>query len=431
MKLTIHRGSREIGGSCVELATETTRLVLDVGLPLVDANREPFDSLKALRSTREGLIADGTIPPVSGLFTPGAEPPAAILLSHAHLDHSGLIHHSRPEVPVYATRGTSKMMLAGSVFAGRPPLDRNRHREIVPGRSFRVGDIAVTPFAVDHSTFSCVAFLLETEGKSVLYSGDLRQHGRKPGMMRALVEQIGPRNVDLLIMEGTHLGGEKEQGTTEFDLEERVVELIRSAPALVLATFSPQDVDRVVTLYRAARRTDRVFVADAYTAFVLHLVAGEARLPRPTQEAGIRVYHNEAFRRRNIANLTKLFEPDRIELAEVLAAPERHLMAFRPSMTALDFAGQLPSRARMLYGYWPGYLVKPDWVELQQQVSDCGGDFIRAHASGHIYVADLVELVTALNAKTVVPIHTFEPHLFHTHFPNVTRLVDGVPFVVT
>ena len=91
-----------------------------------------------------------------------------------------------------------------------------------------------------------------------------------------------------------------------------------------------------------------------------------------------------------------------------------------------------PSRARSavrLLARLPGE-TRTGW-NCSTQVSDCGGDFIRAHASGHIYVADLVELVTALNAKTVVPIHTFEPHLFHTHFPNVTRLVDGVPFVVT
>jgi ribonuclease J len=199
---------------------------------------------------------------------------------------------------------------------------------------------------------------------------------------------------------------------------------------LVLAAFSPQDVDRVVTLYRAARRTNRIFVADAYTAFVLHLVAGEAHVPRPTREAGIRVYHNAAFLRRNITHLTQLFEPDRIELAEILAAPEKHLMAFRPSMTALEFGGQLPAYVRVLYGYWAGYLNNPDWVELQRQVSDRGGDFIRAHASGHIYIADFVGLVTALNARTVIPIHTFEPQLFHSHFPNVTRLDDGLPFDV-
>ena len=430
MKLTVHRGTKEIGGSCIELATATTRLVLDVGLPLVDADREPFDSLRALRSTRDELIADGTIPAVRGLFTADAEPPAAILLTHAHLDHSGLVHHSRAEVPVYATRGTSKMMLAGAVFASRPALDRARHREVAHGTPFSVGDFMVTPLAVDHSTFACVSFLLEAEGRSVFYSGDLRGHGRKPGMMRDLIASVRPRNVDVLLMEGTHLGGGKERGPSEFDLEEQVVDLARAAPALVLAAFSPQDLDRVVTLYRAARRTDRVFVADAYTAFILHLVAGEARVPRPKRDAGIRVYHNAAFRRKNIANLAQLFEPDRIELDEVLAAPGRHLMAFRPSMTAPDFGGRLPDRVRVLYGYWAGYLQNPDWVELQQQVMDCGGDFIRAHASGHIYTADLVGLVTALNAKTVIPVHTFEPQLFHSHFPNVTRLDDGLPFDV-
>lgn len=430
MLVTIHRGTHEIGGNCVEVQSGDTRLVLDVGLPLVDANRDPFDSLKALRSTRDELLADGTIRPVPGLFTDDAPPPDAILLSHAHLDHVGLLHHTRPEVPVYATKGTSKMMLAGGVFASRPTLDRNRHRPIKPGSSFTVGGFTVTPFAVDHSTFACMAFLLEAGGKSLLYSGDLRRHGRKPGMIRTLIEHIAPRNVDLLLMEGTHLGGEREQGTTEFELEERVVELVKTVPGLVLAAFSPQDVDRLVTLYRSAQRTSRTFVADAYAAFVLHLVAGEANIPRPTRDKGIRVYFNASFRKKNIERLNQLFEPDRIDLDEILADPGQHLMAFRPSMTALDFNGQLPPRSRVLYGYWPGYLKNPDWMELQGQVAEVGGDFIPAHASGHIYTSDLRELVTALNPRAVIPIHTFEPGLFGEFFPDVVQTADGAQVTI-
>ena len=430
MIVTVHRGTREIGGNCIEVASPLTRLILDVGLPLVNEQREPFDSFKALRSSREQLIADGTIKPVPGLFTDESPAPDAILLSHAHLDHVGLLHHSRPEIPICATTGTSKMMLAGGIFANRPTLDRNRHRAIRPGTSFAVGDFTITPFAVDHSTFGCLAFLLEAGGKRLLYSGDLRRHGRKPGMIRTLIERIAPRNVDVLLMEGTHLGGGKERGTTEFELEERVVKLVKTAPGLVLAAFSPQDVDRLVTLYRSAQRTGRTFVADAYAAFILHLVSGEANIPRPTRDNGIRVFFHASFRKKNIDRLNHLFERDRIELDEVLADPGKHLMAFRPSMTALDFGGKLPERVRVLYGYWAGYLKNPDWVQLQRQVVEVGGDFIPAHASGHIYTSDLRELVTALNPKTVIPIHTFEPHMFGDFFPRTHLLRDGDPFVV-
>lgn len=34
MRLRIHRGTREIGGTCIELESEGARILLDLGLPL-------------------------------------------------------------------------------------------------------------------------------------------------------------------------------------------------------------------------------------------------------------------------------------------------------------------------------------------------------------------------------------------------------------
>ena len=428
MKLTIHRGAHEIGGSCVELATPAARIVLDVGVPLVDASREPFDPRSIRDKTVEELIADGTLPGVPGLFD-DSPPPDAIILSHAHLDHAGLLHYSKSEVPIYASKGTSKMMLAAGIFAGQTELDRTRRREIQSGRTYPVGDFQVTPYDVDHSAFGSMAFLVEADGKNVLYSGDLRLHGRKPGMTKSLIEGAGNRRIDALLMEGTHFGSAREQGITEYELEDQIVGHVQTAPGVVLAAFSPIDVDRIVTYYKAARRTGRIFVADVYTAFVLHLVASQAGVPRPTRTAGIAVYYNRSFEssyeRRNRQYIHQLFTGDRITLDDIRGDPDHYLMVFRPSMTGLDFGGALPSRSRCLYSYWTGYLNKPEWVELQEQLAAVGGDFIRAHTSGHIYIRDALSFVHAINPWMVIPIHTFEPEEFRKHFATARLLEDG------
>ena len=426
MKLVIHRGTHEIGGSCVEISTATTRIVIDVGLPLVNADREPFDQKLIRGKSIEELVAEGTAPNVAGLFTAGPTPDA-ILLSHSHLDHSGLLHLTKPDIPIFASKGTSQMMLAGAAFSRQQGLDRERHSEVKAREEFTIGDFTVTPFSVDHSSYGALAFLVEADDKTVLYSGDLRMHGRKPGMARDLIAAVGKRNVDVLLMEGTHFGSSRTVGQNEFQLEDELVEHIKTAPALVLAAFSPIDVDRLVSYYKAVRRAGRTFVVDAYAAFVLYLISRDAGVPEPTREYGIRVLFNTAFRNRNHQSMEDRFADDQITLGEILADPTKHAMVFRPSMTELDFEGQLPEQSRCLYSYWKGYLTNPDWVELKQQLSKANGDFIPAHTSGHIFIQDIIEFVNAVGPRTVIPIHTFEPEDYKQHFPNVQVLNDGEP----
>jgi ribonuclease J len=434
VNVRVHRGTATVGGSCIELATDRTRLILDLGLPLFDANRDPLDSYQLRRMSNPEMRASGFLPDVAGLFDEQTLPDA-ILLSHAHLDHTGLLDRSSSEIPVYATSGTSKMALAGALFANQIAIPRERFRELTPEKPIVIGDFTVTPFSVDHSIFDCVALLIEAEGKSVLYSGDLRLHGRKPGMHRRLIEFLKDRPIDLMLMEGTHFGFPDGERITEYELEDSIVYEVANARGLVLASFSPQHVDRLVGFIRAAKKTGRIFVADVYAAFILHLIGNQIAVPVPGRDSDLRVYFPnsmmESAERKGISQkFTDLFEMCRIEIDEIVSAPEKYLMVFRPSM-APDFSAGLPKNSTCIFSSWAGYLERPEWKSLTDPARKNPLHLVPLHTSGHILAQDIVHFVQAINPRRLIPVHTFEPAEFQRRFECVYLPLDAETVVVS
>ena len=66
MHFKIHRGTQEIGGSCVEIWTETTRILVDFGMPLVERDGSEFDFEKYKNLSPDELIKAGVLPRCSG-----------------------------------------------------------------------------------------------------------------------------------------------------------------------------------------------------------------------------------------------------------------------------------------------------------------------------------------------------------------------------
>ena len=110
---------------------------------------------------------------------------------------------------------------------------------------------------------------------------------------------------------------------------------------------------------------------------------------------------------------------------EIRSNPSRYVMLFRPSMMDSDFGGRLPELSRCLYSRWSGYLDQMEWQTTKMKLQEVSGDLIEVHTSGHIYHDDIIEFVGQINAKSVIPIHTFEPERFLRHFQNAMLLQDG------
>jgi len=430
MKFTIHRGTKEIGGLCIEVTAGKTRLILDVGLPLVVCEEKATDRAK-YREPRCRFPSEARhVPKVPGLFQEGP-PVTAILLSHAHADHTGLLNYAKPDIPVYCTQGTSKMLMAGSMFAKQVKLEREREVIITPLKPKPIGDFLVTAYPVDHSAFDSVAYLIETEGKRLLFSGDLRLHGRNPGMVQYLVNAVRSRPVDVLLMEGTHFSGRREAGWTENELEAKLRERFCGLPGLVLANFSPMHVERMISFHHAAQQCNRLFVVDPYAAFVLHLVAGQGGAPKPVAKDGIRVYYNHHFKRtwrsHNQGKVHEMFLHNQIQMPAILAQPRNYTMVCRPSMVDLDFHGSLPPQSTWIYSYWKGYLDRPNspYPNVKARLKKTSGDFWVCHTSGHIFAEDIERLVKCLNPKAVVPVHTTGREEFTKRFANTLLVEDG------
>ena len=82
MKFKIHRGTQEIGGSCVEVWTVSTRIVLDMGMPLVNPDKTPFDSKAIENMSANKLIKKGVLSDIKGLYDSSGN--TSLILSHAH-----------------------------------------------------------------------------------------------------------------------------------------------------------------------------------------------------------------------------------------------------------------------------------------------------------------------------------------------------------
>ncbi len=213
MKLRIHIGSDEIGGSCVEIWTNKTRIVIDMGMPIVDIYNRNFNIRDYENLEIKELINKSILPNIKGLYDAPNNIIDGLIISHSHLDHYGLINYVNSEVSFYLGKATHKLIEISSIFSHTNYNIKN-YTYFEKSKPFIIGNIKITPYWMDHSAFDSYSFLIESDDKSVFYSGDFRNHGRKSKVFKWFTKN-SPKNIDYLLLEGTQIGRNEEKAKTQ------------------------------------------------------------------------------------------------------------------------------------------------------------------------------------------------------------------------
>ncbi len=404
--LTFYDGAGCIGGNKILLEADGTSVWLDFGTNFSAEGRFFDEFLRPRAGCGIGdLLELGLLPPLEGLYRPDLDLPErawwermrnrplyrrvradGLLLSHAHVDHTGYVTYLDPGIPIVtglATAVIAKAMQDTAHAAGAGEIAYITPREVKegllaaghykkvshvqrpfvlldeppPGEGFaafwanggssralaprqpafvpeaRIGDLRVRRFPVDHSIPGAGAFAVETSDGWIVYTGDLRLHGARAGDTRAFIREAALLQPIALITEGTHPG--KDEPVNEADVYANAAEAVEQAEGLVVADFGPRNVERLLSFLRIARETGRrlgVTARDAYLLEALH-AAGDGGVPDPFAEPHLVVYAeakgNRPLWERALLERHLEAAPERVVAAsDVAAAQDEFILCF-------------------------------------------------------------------------------------------------------
>ena len=391
MNIIIHRGTHQIGGSVIEISTASTRIMLDFGNELsLDEKYIPIN-----------LDIDGV--------TKGMPDCDGIVISHYHMDHLGQLTSALPEIPLYMGELSKEVAMISAEYQ-----DKNLYLRLLGANTFRggeaftIGDIRIRPLVIDHSAADSYMFVIEAEGKHVLYTGDFRMHGLRHHILDQLVNTyIG--EVDVLITEGTSLSRDADKYISEAAVLDDISSYIQEGK-YVFIMCSSTNIDRIMGIWQNMP-TDKVLICDAYQKRILDTVINN-------------VYYESSLYRRHDSPLVLSKGP-----YPKYYMDHGFVSLVRGTESFISQIKEFPKDdVRIIYSMWTGYIEENLALKTLLETYPT---YI-CHASGHVSKDDLIKFIELVNPDAIIPVHTDNPERLEQLVPhrNVYIVNDKDPFII-
>ncbi len=236
MKISVLGAGKEVGRSAFLVTCENTNILLDYGVLL---KREPIFPLHVRPKDIN-----------------------AVILSHAHLDHSGYIPSlflsSSTDIPVLGTLPTFElsqlliedMIKISGLYLPFEYLDLinmiNHCKNLQYREKHSVGDVDISLHESGH-VIGGASIMMEYQGKRIFYTGDINTRGSK--LLRPA--DLDLSNIDLLIIESTYSQTEQmPREESERRLLDFAYEVIDRGGTLFIPAFSVERAQEIACVLK-------------------------------------------------------------------------------------------------------------------------------------------------------------------------------------
>ena len=474
-EFSFYGGVGEIGGNKIQINSKDTSFFFDFGLAFNRANDFLSEFLQPRKSNGIlDFVTLGLLPCIKGIYREDylrhsglsyeSEPAAdGVLISHSHADHAAYIHHLREDIPIYLSEQSYLILKALedtgiSSFSEYTRLNKSFHlvpkkrgdghtrlkekvdREIQilkPNHKFDIGEYSFRSVPVDHSLPGAMAYIADNNEERIVYTGDLRFHGRNPELTHEFTHIAHKSDPTIMLSEGTRI--KSTHNISEDDIERLAIDEVNKSKDLVIVNYPLRDLDRLITFYNVARKTDRKLVVSLKQAYILNLFSGQGypeikdvMIYQPRRGWGLiddesfacvedrwlcssdleptqcirdyKKWERDFLDQDNIINYRDLkvepqdyiFRCDFFELKELIDIKPENAVYIKSSTEPFDEQMEINEKK-----------VK-NWLDL------FGIHYIKEgfHASGHASGPEILEMIREINPEKVYPIHTEHPEEF-------------------